>query len=153
MRTLDELLRRLAPYGGFDYLYDPALGYIAWHYSTGENLEILFIEAAEKGRGHGAELYRRMCRRIVETRCLPYHSVFGFHLTSNEAARRFYDKLGWIQVDLGPSVYRDGGTTIMWIPWKELLHRLGLGPDGRPTEDAADAAGEGGEGEGQEGSP
>ena len=126
MRTLDELRDTLKTYGAAEYVYDADVGYIAWHFITGGNLEVLYFEAAEKGRGLGRELYRRLALELLGSGRRPYHSVVGYRRSGNQQAARFYDKLGWTQVDLGQSVYRDGGTTLMWITWADLLKNLGL---------------------------
>jgi GNAT superfamily N-acetyltransferase len=126
MRTLEQLQQRLTHYGAAEYVYDPEVGYIAWHFGTGENLEPLFIEVAERRKGYGRELYRRMCRRLLAEGRPPYHSVFAYRLASNEDARLFYAALGFEQRDLGRSVYRGDGTVVMWITWDNLLRGLGL---------------------------
>lgn len=125
MRTWPELQEKLSPYEGVEYIYDPEVGYIAWHLSTGGNVEILFIEAAIPGLGQGGEMYRRMALQLLE-RGTPYHSVFGYRLKSNRIARRFYSKMGWTQVSLGRSIYAGDETVVMWTTWDDLLTRLGL---------------------------
>lgn len=126
MRTLEQLLDRLQAYGQAEYIYDPALGYVAWHFATGDNVELLFIESAVPNNGHGVELVRRMALRILELGRAPYQSVFAFRLGSNEAAGKFYRGLGWQQVNLGRSIYRDVDTILAWITWSNLLERFNL---------------------------
>ncbi len=126
MKTYEQFSGKLAPYRGVEHIYDPLVGNIAWRAATGGNLEVLFFEAAERGKGHGKELYRRMVQRIIATETVPFHSAIGFRLASNVAAERFYAKLGFQQVDLGQSVYRDDGTVIMWITWEGLVRVLGV---------------------------
>ena len=126
MRTREELAERLKGYDALDVIYDDDVGYIVWHLATGDNVEMLFIEAAEKGKGHGTELYRMMVRKIVEDRAEPYHSLYGFRRSDNREAAWFYESLGFRQVDLGESIYRRGGVTLMWVPWLELRATLGV---------------------------
>jgi hypothetical protein len=40
--------------------------------------------------------------------------------------QRFFDKLGWTQVDLGPSIYGGDDTVVMWITWEDFLKKLGI---------------------------
>jgi len=127
MRTLDELRDRLGTYAeGPRYVYHEGVGYLAWHYTTGENVEALFLEVAEKRKGHGTALYREMCETILRDGPVPFHSVLAYRRSDNAAAEAFYRSLGWNQIDLGPSVYRGVGTTLMWTEWGALLKRLGL---------------------------
>ena len=124
MRTQRELVDRLSGYESPTLIYDPDVGYIVWHFTTGDNLEVLFIEAKEPGKGQGIQLYKRMIKVIEKTKRLPYHSVVGYRRSQNELAQRFYAKMGFIQVDLGQSIYREGGTTLMWITWADLKKNL-----------------------------
>ena len=89
MRTEKELIDRLNFYSGAEYYYSD-IGYIAWQITTGENVELLFIESKESGKGYGTQLVREMCKRIK-----PYNSVFVFRLASNENAGTFYRYLGF----------------------------------------------------------
>ncbi len=124
MRTVEEFEARMLNYPGADWVYDPAVGCLAWQFGTGGNLEALDIQAAEPGRGQGVELYRRMVAKVEAGGRLPYWSIFAFRRSANHRARRFYEKLGWRQRDLGESVYAEGGTTVMWQPWHELKEAL-----------------------------
>ena len=125
MRSLEELKTRLEDYGEAEVLYYPDVGYIAWHYGTGENIEMLFVEVAERGRGRGRWLYREMVSQVRSSpRRRPYHSVYAFRLTTNHDAERFYLKMGWTQKDLGRCIYGGGDTTLMWITWENLLENL-----------------------------
>ncbi len=126
MRSRWELAERVSKYHGIGVIYDDDVGYIVWHTATGDNVEMLFIEAKEPRKGHGTELYRRMVMRIVETKTEPYHSLYGFRRTGNAEAEGFYRSLGFRQLDLGESIYRLGGATLMWVPWVELRERLGV---------------------------
>ena len=130
MRTEPELLEKLFPYRGVSWHYDPDVGYIAWRAMSGDNLEVLFIEVREKGKGQAVELYRRMVNAIKASGKEPYYSVVGFRLGSNEAANRMYQKLGFRQqllIDDGQrTVYGGDDTVVMWIPWVELVERLGV---------------------------
>lgn len=121
MRTYDELQRRIASYRDVDFVYLERVGYAAWHLSTGDNVELLFIEAVS-GKGYIPLI--GMVDRLLEKGPTPYHSVFAFRLGSNVAAGRFYAKLGWTQQELGRSIYRDDETVLAWIVWKDLLDNL-----------------------------
>lgn len=90
MRSLQDIESRVSQYKGAKLFFLEDLGYIAWQVSTGENIELLFIETSEPGKGHGIELMKRMCMEIK-----PYNSVFVFRLASNEVAGQFYRKLGF----------------------------------------------------------
>lgn len=124
MRSLESLKEKLKTYKEAEFIYDPSLGYIAWHYSTGDNIEVLYIEANVVGIGAGGTLYQRMIETLLERGEKSYHSVFGYRLASNETARKFYHKLGWTQVNLGQSIYAGDDTVVMWITWEKLLERL-----------------------------
>jgi GNAT superfamily N-acetyltransferase len=124
MRSLEELKGRLEDYGAAEYIYDPDVGYIAWHHSTGENIELLFIEAAEIGTGLGISLFRRMVDHLKSRNEKPYHSVFAFRLASNKLAENFYESTGWTQVPLGQSIYAGDETVLMWITWTDLLEQV-----------------------------
>lgn len=89
MRSHRKILERLKPYGGARLIYT-ANGYVAWQVSTGENVELLFIEVKTPGQGHATELVRMMCRQIK-----PFNSVFVFRRAANETAGHFYRKLGF----------------------------------------------------------
>ena len=89
MRTYREIIERLEDYEGA-YLIHNDIGLIAWQVSTGENVELLFIEVAEQRKGYGTELVKRMCEKIN-----PYNSVFVFTRSANEQAVAFYKSLGF----------------------------------------------------------
>lgn len=120
MRTRAELEERLGRYGAAEHIYVDGQGYIAWHYTTGDNLEVLFIDAP----GHGAELFAAMVDLLQARGEKPYHSVVVYHLYSNKAAERFYRRLGCQQVDLGRSIYEGDRTVLAWITWEDLVFRL-----------------------------
>jgi len=124
MRTLQELKEKLEGYGSAEFIYYQDTGYLAWHFSTGANIETLFIEAKP---GCGSWLYRKMVEKILETGKIPYHSVFCFTLESNERAIGFYRKMGWTQVFLGQSIYRDDTTVLCWTTWQDLLTYMSKG--------------------------
>ena len=123
MRTREQLEQRLTRYLGPETYYHPEIGLIVWQLGTGENLEILFIEVAEYGKGLGIRLIRKMVERLKVS---PYHSVFVYRLESNLPAGRFYRSLGFREHHLGHSIYRDDQTVIAWIPWEDLLQNLAL---------------------------
>lgn len=128
MRTLEQIKDRHGYYGAAEYLYIKDVGYIVWHFSTGENLEPLFIEVAEKRKGYGTELYRRMVLKLIADGRRPYHSVFAYRLTDNKEAEGFYNGLGFTQIDLGNCIYKDRGTTLMWSTWDNLIEQLEIEP-------------------------
>lgn len=120
MRTRAELEERLTRYEGAEYVWLEGKGYLAWHYSTGDNIEMLFVEAP----GHGLDLYAAFVDLLQGRGEKPYHSVFAFRLFKNVVAEKFYRKLGWTQVDLGHSIYGGDRTVLMWITWEDLVFRL-----------------------------
>jgi hypothetical protein len=122
MRTKEQLEERMRAYHDLEYVYLDNIGYIVWHYSTGDNIEILFLEATF---GFGLHMYKRFIDALLQRNEKPYHTVFAFRLGSNEIAGRFYEKFGWTQVNLGRSIYRDDDTVMVWITWQDLLRRLG----------------------------
>lgn len=129
MRTHDELLEKMRDYAHVDFIHDPEVGYLSWRTGTGGNLEILFLEAAERGKGLGRKLLRRMCQVLVEENTPPYYSVFCFCLGSNVAARRFYANAGFSQMSLpdeGRTIYGGDDTVLLWVEWHNLLDNLGL---------------------------
>lgn len=117
MRTKQELLDRLRTYKGAEYIYTDD-GYIAWQYSTGENIEIIFIEAKEKGLGIGRKLVTEMCKVIN-----PYHSVFVIRLASNEEAGKFYRSLGFREYIIR-ELYRGDDAIIGVVPFAKLCQNL-----------------------------
>lgn len=125
MRTFDELMERVGPYKTLYRIFDEDVGYIVWRLGTGDNIEVLFIEAKEPGKGYGKELFRRMVRSIESNKRQPYHSVYVYRLGANELARRLYAKLGCKEINLGQSVYRDDETVIAWITWEDLKRAVG----------------------------
>lgn len=118
MRTLAELQERLKMYGEAEYVFLPNLGHIAWHYSTGENIELLFLQAT---LGYGPIMLIRMADVLLKRNEAPYHSIFAFRLGSNDVADRFYKRLGWHQQNLGQSIYRGDEAVVMWITWPDFL--------------------------------
>ena len=117
MRTQQQLKERLTSYVGAVYTYTPE-GYIAWQYSTGENVEILFIEVNEGRKGIGRKLIKSMCE-VIE----PYHSVFVVRLASNEIAGNFYRSLGFTET-LVKGLYRGDDAVIGVVPFKQLCQNL-----------------------------
>ncbi len=119
MKTFEQFKSRIAGYKGVDFIYDPGIGYIAWQVSTGDNVELMFIETVEPLNGFGKELIRRMCKRIE-----PYHSVFVVRLAKNENAGGFYQKLGFTET-LVPGLYAGDDAVIGVIPFDKLKRNLG----------------------------
>ena len=116
MRSHQELLDRLKQYDGAKHIYTE-YGYIAWQVSTGENVELLFIEVRNPGRGYASELVRMMCMEIK-----PYNSVFVFRRASNETAGYFYRKLGF-QETLIPGLYKEDAVLGV-VAYKTLCQNL-----------------------------
>jgi len=113
MRTKEELIKRIEQYKGIEYIYDER-GFLAWQLSTGENIEIVFIETAEHRKGYGTSLIRDMCKRIK-----PFNSVFVFRLAENEPAGQFYRKLGFKEIPV-EGLYKCGGVLGI-ISFEDLL--------------------------------
>lgn len=114
MRSKEALDERLSVYTGAETYYDET-GYIVWQYSTGENVEILFIEVAEQRKGYGTQLIREMAQRIK-----PYHSVFVVRRAVNEAAGEFYRSIGFREVTI-PGLYKNEDAVLGVISYEELL--------------------------------
>lgn len=117
MRTKQKLIERLSTYTGAKYIYTDK-GYIVWQESTGENVELLFIESSEKGKGYGKFLVGEMCKQIK-----PYHSVFVIRLASNEEAGNFYKGLGFKET-LVKGLYQGDDAVIGVIPYETLCQNL-----------------------------
>lgn len=100
MRTRQELIERMKDYKGAEYVYTDH-GYIAWQVSTGENVEIIFIEVKEKRKGYATQLMKEFARTVK-----PYNSVFVFRLASNESAGYFYRSVGFNEIPV-KGLYKD----------------------------------------------
>lgn len=112
-----EKVNRMKEYTGIQTITTDH-GYIAWQVSTGENVEILFIEVDEPGNGYGTELVRLMCERIK-----PYNSVFVFRRGFNIAAGRFYRKLGFTETNVH-GVYKGEMAVIGTISYETLCQNV-----------------------------
>lgn len=117
MRTEQELKERMSSYIGAEYIYLD-IGYIAWQVSTGENIEIIFIESKEIGHGFGKELIKKMVEKIK-----PYHSVFVFRLASNENAGKFYRSLGFRETTV-QGLYKDVDAVLGVVSYETLCQNL-----------------------------
>lgn len=118
MRTKEQLLAKLyAHIGGCSYIYHD-WGYVAWKCSTGDNVEIAFIEVKEKGKGHATQLLREMVSEIQ-----PFHSVFVFRLASNESAGHFYRKIGFQETPI-VGLYQGGDAVLGVVTFKQLCQNL-----------------------------
>lgn len=115
MRSQKELLKRLDSYKGFDYIYWKDKGYLAWHLSTGENYEMLFLEVKEKKKGIATQLFKEFVKKVEP----PFNSVFAFRRADNEEAKIFYNKLGFQQLEI-PGIYKEVNAVIMWIKFSKL---------------------------------
>lgn len=123
MRTFEQVQERLALYKGVECIYHD-WGYIAWQVSSGENVEEILFEVAEKGNGHGILLWKELCQKLIATG-LPYHSVFLFHLASRPEPDRFYSRLGFSRHEI-PDLYRDDVAVLRVMPFATLRARLGV---------------------------
>jgi ribosomal protein S18 acetylase RimI-like enzyme len=119
MRTEEQLKERMKDYVGAKYIYRE-YGYVAWQVSTGENIEIIFIEVNEKGRGYATKLITEMCTLIK-----PYHSVFVFRLKSNETAGHFYRKLGFTETVI-PGLYAGDDAVLGVVKYDDLCRNLSI---------------------------
>jgi RimJ/RimL family protein N-acetyltransferase len=122
MRSREDFWKRIDPYR-IHYIYEDDLGYIAWMYGTGDNVEFLFLEGARAGCGR--ELYRRALIKM-ESVSPTYHSLYAFTKTDNHAAINFYTKMGWKRHDLGESIYHKGETTLFTVELEALKKVLFL---------------------------
>jgi len=123
MRSQFEVKSRLTQYRGAQWLYR-SYGYIAWQISTGENIEIVLIEAAEKRLGHGQALWKELCQHLILT-TPPYNSVFTYHRWANQEAEKFYNKLGFLYV-LVPALYRNEHAVLRVAKFPTLCAHLGV---------------------------
>lgn len=114
MRSKEALDERLKQYQGAKLLWRD-YGYIVWQYSTGENVEILFIEVSEPRHGYGTRLIKEMCKHIK-----PYNSVFVVRRAQNEAAGEFYRSLGFKETTIS-GLYKDEDAVLGVITYEELL--------------------------------
>ena len=112
-----EKVARMGQYKGLQSLITDH-GYITWQVSTGENVEILFIEVGEERKGHGKELIRQMCERIA-----PYNSVFVFRREGNEDAGHFYRALGFKETPID-GLYKEERAVLATIPYEDLCRNL-----------------------------
>ena len=119
MRTIEEIKKRMYQYCGVSYLYFD-YGYIAWQMTTGENIEILFIEVAERRKGHATQLLREMCKRIK-----PFNSVIVFRLASNESAGHFYRAMGFEETTI-PSLYKGVDAVLGVANYENLCKNLSI---------------------------
>lgn len=118
MRTKQELEERLSQYKMANFIYSEDIGYIAWQISTGENIEILFIETKEHGIGYGKSIMKMFLEAVR-----PYHSVFVFRLAENEQAGFFYRKCGFKET-LVRELYKGGDAVLGVATYENLCKNL-----------------------------
>jgi len=118
MRSYDEISERIKQYTGIEYIYNDD-GFIAWQLSTGENVEIMFIESREHDKGMGRNLIREMCKKIK-----PFNSVFVFRLASNENAGKFYRGLGFEETPV-EGLYKCGAVLGV-VNYEKLCQNLSI---------------------------
>lgn len=114
MRSHQELAKRLSAYSGPQTIWTDH-GYLTWQMSTGENVEILFIEAE---RGFGKELLQKLCEAVR-----PFHSIFVVRLASNEIAGKFYRKWGFKEYCV-PGLYRGVDAMMGVVEYQTLCKNL-----------------------------
>lgn len=117
MRTLEELKNRMKDYRGAEYIYTDN-GYVAWQVSTGENVEIIFIEVSETRKGYATKLLKEFVKMIK-----PFNSVFVFRLASNEDAGFFYRSIGF-QETLVPNLYKGVDAVLGVVNYDTLCQNL-----------------------------
>lgn len=117
MRTLAQLTDRMKDYKGAEYIYTDN-GYIAWQVSTGENVEIIFIEVNETRKGHATRLLKEFVKKVK-----PFNSVFVFRLASNEDAGFFYRSVGF-QETLVPALYKGVDAVLGVVNFNTLCQNL-----------------------------
>jgi len=118
MRSRQEISNRLEQYSGANLIYTD-FGYIAWQVSTGENVELLFIETKEQRRGYGKKLVQLMCQSIN-----PFNSVFVFRLKENENAGKFYRSLGFKEYNI-EGLYKTRAVLGV-VSYKKLCQNLSI---------------------------
>lgn len=98
------------------YRYNHKKGFIEWQVGTGGNHEITQIKAYEQGKGCGKEIFKGYLKRAKLDP--PFHSTYAFVLGSREYARKFYKSVGFKEIVLGDSIYKDDLTILMWRPYE-----------------------------------
>lgn len=101
--------------------YEDETGYVVWRRGTGDNVELLHIHTAERGKGYGRNLVYRMLDELKYEP--PYHSVFGFTRVSNDEAKKFYAALGFELVEV-PGVYEDRRAILFWQEYDVLVTKM-----------------------------
>ena len=100
------------------YLFFPNKGYIVWRLGTGENIELLHVRAFKTGQGLGPRIIKEMLREIKKSR-VPYYSVWGLLLASNEPMIKTYQKMGF-NLHECPGPYKHGPSIMMWQSFEKL---------------------------------
>ena len=126
MRSYKDFIKRVGQYKAAEWVYTDC-GYIAWQLSTGENVELLFIEVLEPGKGYATELVREMCKRIK-----PFNSVFVVRLASNKRAGYFYRKMGFREHPIW-GLY-SCKAVLGTVSYKKLCHYLSQHPSSGKRE-------------------
>lgn len=118
MRTLQEVKYKYDLYKNDIHYFYGDDGYIVWRRSTGDNIEILFIEVKEKGKGIATRMVSYMCH--VEK---PFHSVFVFRLKGNESAGHFYRHLGFEETEV-KGIYKGDDAVLGVVNYETLCKNL-----------------------------
>lgn len=91
--------------------YQDETGYIVWRVGTGNNVELLHLNATAHRKGYGRNLVKHVLKQLSSLDT-PYHSMFGFTRETNEEAVGFYRAMGFELTPI-PNLYREG-TAIMF---------------------------------------
>ncbi len=114
------------PYKGISYIYIPEVGFIVWRFSTGLNAELLHIRVFNHGHNYGKSLVSFMLNEIEASP--PYYTVFGFGLSSNQNAKKFYRSCGFNIADGLNFPYKKVDSFVFYAPFDELKAGLNLLP-------------------------
>lgn len=117
---LDSFLH-IAPLRRVGYVDMPGEGFIVWRTGTGGECEICWLKVRESGKGVGTRLLKEMLRTLKSSP--PPSSVYGFTWRGNEAARRFYESMGFDLTEV-KGVYRDGSAVLFSQYYDVLCRRL-----------------------------
>lgn len=115
----DFLTHCVQPFDHCAWTYRKERGFAVWRKGTGGNVELLHIRTFASGKGHGRRLVYALLDRLKDDP--PYHSVYGFTRTGNAEAQAFYGALGFRLAPAAEGLYREGGATLFWAPYTELV--------------------------------
>lgn len=124
MRTEKEIRERLVKYEGSNLMYFENIGYIAWQVTTGENIEILFIESYKPRQGIGRGLVTKFVTELAVYNKKPYNSIIVWRLKRNENAGKFYRSLGFNEYEID-GVYTEPAV-LSTITYDKLCQNLSI---------------------------